>query len=222
LKNEAVTDTKRRSRSMKRHLRLFTFVIVILAISVWLSAAAETPSKGSLEQTFQKARKDYLQKDMKAASEEVHKAAEWVKSEAAAAKGKGREALAASSRELEKLSGELKKGTVKSVKEIEMAFARAYNAVATNSHVKSAEAWSKTESKKAGEELDTAADALEKAYTWAGQEVKAGTQKAISASKELSVKLKEGARQASDETGKALKELGQEISAFGKRITSKP
>lgn len=206
---------------MMNPVRTLVIAVLIAALFAGPAIAAETAQKGTLEQYFQKAKQDYVEKDMKAASEEIHKAAVWMKSEAAKAKGKGKEALTASYRELEKLGEDLKKGTVKSVKEIEMASARAYNAVATNSHVKSAEAWSRKEYRKAGEELDAAADALGKAYTWAGEEVKAGTQKVISASKELSVKLKEGASRASAEAGRTLKEMEQEISAFGKKIASK-
>lgn len=206
---------------MRHPMKTMLFAVWIAVFVAGIAVAAETAQKGTLEQYFQKARQDYLQKDMQAASEEVHKAAEWVKSEAAAAKGKGKEALAASARELEKLSGELKQGTVKSVKDIEMAFARAYNAVANNSHVKSAESWAKKEYRKAGDDLEAAADALGKAYTWAGQEIKAGTQKAIDESKALSKKMKEGAGRASADAGSALKDLEQEIRAFGKRISSK-
>jgi len=206
---------------MIRHFRVFAFVIAILTISVWLSAAAETQSKGSIEQTFQKARKDYLQKDMKAAADEVRKGAAYLKSEAAAATGKSKEALTASYLELEKLAGEMEKGTVKTVKEMEMAFARAYNALAANSHMKSAEAWAKKESKKAGDDLEAAAGELEKSYAWAGQKVEAGTQKVIDESKALSKKMKEGASQASAETGKAMKSLEDEIRTFGRKIARK-
>ncbi len=207
---------------MKRLFTLIAVVFVVMAMAAGLSfAATESSSKGSLEQTFQKAKQDYLQKDMKAASEEVHKAAAWMKSEAAAAKGKGKEALAASSRELEKLAGELKKGTVKSVKEIEMAFARAYNALATNSQVQSMEAWTKKEFKKAGEKLEAAVDELEKGFAWAGQKAEAGTQKVIDESKELSGKMKEGAAKASAETSKTMKDMENEIKALGRRISGK-
>ena len=206
---------------MIRHLRLIMFVIAILTISVWLSAAAQTQSKGSIEQTFQKARKDYLQKDMKAAAAEVRKGAAYLKSEAAVAKGKGKEALTASYQELEKLAGELEKGTVKTVKEMEMAFARAYNALATNSHVKSAESWAKKEYKKAGDELEAAAGELEKGYIWAEQKAEAGTQKVIDDSKALSKKMKEGASRASAEVGKAMKDLEDEIKTFGRKISGK-
>jgi hypothetical protein len=206
---------------MIRHLRLFTLVIAILTISVGLSAAAETQSKGSLEQNFQKARKDYLQKDMKAAAAEVRKGAAYLKSEAAVAKGKGKEALTASYQEIEKLAGELEKGTVKTVKEMEMAFARAYNALATNSHVKSAESWANKEYKKAGNELEAAVGELEKGYAWAEQKAEAGTQKVIDESKELSKEMKEGASRASAETGKAMKDLEDEIKTFGRKISGK-
>ena len=206
---------------MIRHFRLLMFVIAILTISVWVSAAAQAQSKGSIEQTFQKARKDYLQKDMKAAADEVRKGAAYLKSEAAAAKGKGKEALTASYQELEKLAGELEKGTVKTVKEMEMAFARAYNALATNSHVKSAESWVKKEYKQAGNELEAAVGELEKGYIWAEQKAEAGTQKVIDDSKALSKKMKEGTSRASAEVGKAMKDLEDEIKTFGRKISGK-
>ena len=202
-----------------RHFRFFALVIVIVTISVWLSAAAEADSKESVEPYFQKVRQDYLQKDTKAAADEVRKSATYVKSEASAAKGK--EALTASHRELEKLSGELEKGTVKSVKKMEMAFAHTYKALATNSHVKSTEAWSKKEFKKAGDELEATGDELEKGFAWGGQKADAGTQKVISKWKELSQKLKEGAGWASAEASKTLKDMEDEIKTFGRRISPK-
>jgi hypothetical protein len=206
---------------MMRYFRLFALIIVLVTISVWLSAAAEADSKESVEPYFQKTRQDYLQKDMKAAAEELRKGVAYLKSEASVAKGKGKEALTASYRELEKLSGELEKGTVKSVKKMEMAFARTYKALATNSHVKSTEAWSKKEFKKAGDELDAAVDELEKGFAWGGQKADAGTQKVISESKELSKKLKEGVGWASAEASKAMKDMEDEIRTFGQRISSK-
>jgi hypothetical protein len=206
---------------MIKFFRLFAWVIMIVTVSLWLSATAGADSKQSVESYFQKARQDYLQKDMKAAAAEVRKGAAYVKSEAAAAKGKTQEALTASYRELEKLAGELEKGTVKSVKKMEMAFARAYKALAMNSHVKSAEAWSKKESQKAGDELEAAVDQLEKGFAWAGQKAQAGTQKVISESKELSKKLKEGASSASAEAKKSLKDMEDEIKTFGQKISSK-
>jgi hypothetical protein len=204
-----------------RYFRLFALVIVIVFISVSLSAAAEVASKESVEQNFQKARQDYLQKDMKAAADEVRNGAAYVKAEASAAKGKAKEALMTSYSELQKLSGELEKGTVKSVKKMEMAFARAYKALAMNSHVKSTEAWSKKESKKAGDYLEAAVGELEKGFAWAGQKAEAGTQRVISESKELSKKLKEGASSASAEAEKALKGMGDQIKTFGQKISSK-
>ncbi len=207
---------------MTRRYTLAAVIFAVMVMAACLSfASAETTSKGSLEQTLQKARQDYLQKDMKAASEEVHKAAAWMKSEAAAAKGKGKEALAASSRELDKLAVELKKGTVKSVKEIEMTFARAYNALATNSQMQSAEAWTKKEFKEAGVKLEAAVDELEKGFAWAGQKAQAGTQKVIDESRELSGKMKEGTANASAEVSKTIKDMENEIKALGSRISGK-
>ena len=195
---------------MIRHFRLLTFVIAILTISVWVSAAAQAQSKGSIEQTFQKARKDYLQKDMKAAADEVRKGAAYLKSEAAAAKGKGKEALTASYQELEKLAGEMEKGTVKTVKELEMAFARAYNALATNSHVKSAESWAKKEYKKAGNELEAAAGELEKGYIWAEQKAEAEARKQAALEAALVKKAEAEAKKIAAQEAAAARKLAAE------------
>jgi hypothetical protein len=206
---------------MMRHFRFFALVIVIVTISVWLSAAAEAASKESVEPYFQKARQDYLQKNMKAAADEVRKSATYLKSETSAAKGNGKKALTASYRELDKLAGELEKGTVKSVKEMEISFASAYEALATNSHVKSTDAWSRKEFKKAGYELEAAIDELEKGFAWGRHKADASTRKVIGESKELSKKLKEGAGRSSAEASESLKDMGDEIRMFGLIISSK-
>jgi serine protease Do len=79
---------------------------------------------------FRKARASFLEKDSQEAASEIRKGAADLKSEADRTAGKGREILQASIQELEKLADDVKQGTVDSVKKLDDAFARAYQALA--------------------------------------------------------------------------------------------
>ena len=162
-----------------------------------------------MEQNFQKAKQNFLQKDMKAAADEIRKAAAYLKSEADAATGKGKEALTASYQELEKLAGDVEKGTVASVKKLDAAFARSYKALATNSHVKSTESWARKEISNTGKHLETAADYLERGYAWTGEKMKAGTKKVVEESRVLSQKLKDDTGWVTSKVSKGLKDMAE-------------
>jgi len=207
-----------------RYLNLILLVVFIAALTMAqtpVAVAAEATSSTSIEQNFQKSKQNFLQKDMKAAADEIRKGAAYLKSEADAATGKGKEALMASYRELEKLAGDVEKGAVTSVKKLDAAFARSYKALATNAHVKSTEAWAKKEINNTGKNLETAADSLERGFSWTGEKMKVGTKKVIEESRDLSKKLKEDTGWASDKVSKSLKNMGNEIEQFGKRVTAK-
>jgi hypothetical protein len=202
-------------------LNIFAVVAVwtFLAVGIlpWTAiAASESPS--SIEQTFQKAKQDYLEKNMKSASEQIQKSASFMKAEAANASDKGKAALNASAKELEKLADDVKKGTVTSVKRMEEIFARAYVALAADSHIKSTESWARKEKAKAGEALDSANQYLERGFSWAGQKIETGTNNAMKKSRELSLQLKKKGSVVAEDVGKGLKDAGNEIEKFGKRI----
>jgi hypothetical protein len=148
---------------------VFAGLLVMIALGPVAQSGAAEPVTTSLEQSFQKARHDFVQKDMPAAAQEIRKGVTYLKAEAAAAAGKGKTALTASSRELEKLAGDLEKGTVHYVKQIDMAFARAHRSLAENAHLKAAEAWTRGEIKNTAGYLETAAVSLKRAFAWAGQ-----------------------------------------------------
>ena len=207
-----------------KYLNLIIIAIFLAALTMAqtpVSVAAEATSSTSMEQNFQKSKQHFLQKDMKAAADEIRKGAAYLKSEADAATGKGKEALTTSYRELEKLAGDVEKGAVTSVKKLDAAFARSYKALATNAHVKSTEAWAKKEINNTGKNLETAADSLERGFSWTGEKMKVGTKKVIEESRDLSKKLKEDTGWASDKVSKSLKNMGNEIEQFGKRVTAK-
>jgi hypothetical protein len=196
------------------------FTLIVAAILPWTAIAA-SESETSIEQTFQKAKQNYLDKNMNSAAEQIQKSASYIKAQAAKASDKGKEALNASSKELEKLADDVKKGAVTSVKRMEEAFARAYVALASDSHIKSTESWAKKEKAKAGDALDSANKYLERSFAWAGQKIETRTKEAMKKSQEISLKLKEKSSVVAEDVGKRLKDAGNEIEKFGKRISPK-
>jgi len=205
---------------MKHVKRIIILFILAVVAVIWLgNVAAESSS--SIEQTFQKAKQNYLDKNMEAASTQIQKGAAYMKEQSEKASDSGKAALAASSRELEELAGDVKKGSVKSVKKMEDAFARAYLALAKDAHTQSAKSWAEKQGQKAGEGLEKASGYLERSFAWAGQKVEHGTRNVMQKSKDLSVKLKEKGRAVAEDVGKNLKETGNEIEKFGRKISPK-
>jgi hypothetical protein len=207
-----------------QRVNLFVAVAVFALITVGImpgTAIAASESESSIEQTFQKAKQDYLQKNLKSAAQQIQKSAAYMKTKAAQASAEGKEALNASARELEKLADDVKKGAVASVKSMEKAFARAYVALAAESHIKSTQSWAKKEAAKAGDALDSATRYLERSFTWAGQKVETSTKNAMQKSKELALKLKKKGSMMAEEVGKGLKDAGSEIEKLGKKISPK-
>jgi len=141
-----------------------------------------------------------------------------MKEETAGASDQGKAALAASAKELEELAGDVKRGSVKSVKIIEAAFARAYLALAKDAHVKSSQSWAEKQAQKAGEGLEKAGEHLERSFSWAGHKVESKTKEVMQKSKELSLKLREKGLVIAENVGKGLRETGNEIDQFGKKI----
>jgi hypothetical protein len=175
--------------------RLNIFVVVaaftlIVAGVLPTTVIAASESQSSIEQTFQKAKQNYMDKNMDSAARQIQKSALHMKAETAKASDKGKEALYKSTKELEKLADDVKKGTVTSVKRMEETFARAYVALAADAHIKSTELWAKKESAKAGDALDSANKYLKRSFAWAGQKIETKTKEAMKKSEELSLKLK--------------------------------
>jgi len=196
------------------------FMLIVAGILPWTAMAA-SESQTSIEQTFQKAKQDYLQKNMNLAAQQIQKGASYMKAKAENASAKGKEALDMSAKELEKLADDVKKGTVTSVKRMEETFARAYAALASDSHIKSTESWAKKEKANAGDSLDLATKYLERGFAWAGQKIETSTNEAMKKAKELSLKLKKKSGVVAEDAGKVLKDAGNEIEKFGERISSK-
>lgn len=208
---------------MNHTIRIFAVAIFVLAVAGIVSWPAYTDQEtsSSIEQNFQKAKQDYLQKNMGSAAEHIKKGASYMKDEAAKASVKGKEAIAASAQELDELADDVKKGAVTSQKRMEDTFARAYLALASNDHIQSTESWAKKETAKAGAALESANRNLEKSIAWTGQKIEKGTRDAMKKSEALAVKLKQKGSLITEEVGKGLRDAGREIEDFGKRISSR-
>lgn len=203
---------------IQRILVATAFALIVAGVLPWVAVAASEDST-SIEQTFQKAKQDYLQKNFDAAAGQIKKGATFMKAEAEKASAKGKEGLTSSAQELDKLADDVKKGAMTSEKKMEDAFARAYLALAANEHVKSTESWAKKESAKTGAALESAGKNLEKSFTWAGQKIEKGTYTVLQKSEELSGKLKKKGRVVADDVSRGIKEAGNEIEKFGKKIS---
>ncbi len=78
---------------------------------------------------LQKARESFVKKDVKKAGDEIRKAAAFVRLESEAASADVKEGLLDAGQELKKLADNVESGAVKSVKELDDAFARARSAI---------------------------------------------------------------------------------------------
>lgn len=177
-----------------------------------------TPPPDELEEHFRKARESFLKKDASAAAAEIRKGALLLKLKAGHATEKAKEALTASSHELERLAQGIEKGTVTSTRDLRRAFARADRALAEQHYQKAAESWSKKEIKKAGHELKAAANHVEMAVAWADHKLDSTTAAVIKDARAVSAKLTEKAGWTKDEVVKGLDSMGKQIEKLTKHI----
>lgn len=209
----------------QKMFRPVLFIVAILTIAVWNTATwaqmGEPGKKASVsspadeaEQHFRKAHEDFLKRDRKAAAEEIRKAAVFLKRQERRATSEGKKDLSASVRELERLAAEVQNGTVTSVRELDRDFARADYALAEHHILKASESWTKKETEKAGRDLATAADYLDRGLSWAGSKADAGTASVIRDARMLGRKLIKGTRAESGEVGKGIENLGRKIRKF--------
>ena len=206
---------------MHRFMQLFLVAVFALAAAGVCPPAplADENASASIVQTFQKAKQEYLDKNMTAAAEQIQKGAAYMKDQASRASAKGKGALSASARELDQLAVDVKKGAVTSQKKMEDAFARAYLALANDAHVKSTESWAKKKRVEAAAALETANRNLEKSIAWTGGKIEKGTNDVVKKSDALALKLKQKGDLLADDVSRGLQEAGSEIEKFGKKIS---
>ena len=179
---------------------------------------APAPKVKGTESHFQRAHESFLKKDFGAAATEIRKAADFLKEEAGKATGEGKKALEASIHELGQLAKDVEKGAVTSEKKIKDTFARAEHALAKHNQLKASESWAKKETKETGHALKNATRHLKQAAKWSGHELEKGTIDVINGARLVAGKLIEGAGWGTEEVGKGITGIGNEISKLGKKI----
>lgn len=171
------------------------------------------------QQHFQVAHEEFVKKDLEAAAAEIRKGAAFLRLEAARATGAGKDALAASTKELDSLAGKVESGGVTAASDLDHAFARAELALASEHLARAKESWAKKDLKRAGHALKAAATSLEHALAWDGRTGEADVVAVIRDAGSVAGKLIEGTGWAADETEKAIGAVGAEIEKLGRALS---
>jgi len=171
-----------------------------------------------VDQSFQKARENFLAKKWKDSAEAIRRGKSYLQSEAARAEDKSKEALASSAEELQRLADKVEKGAAKSVRELDSAFSRANSALAQYYYRMANESWAQKEASKAGHELLAATFQLEKGIRRAEGQVEREVQSVVQKTDRLAGKMIEGTKVAEREVEKGIQDLGKEIEKLGKKV----
>jgi len=167
---------------------------------------------------FDLARENFMKKEYVAASDEIGKAAGFVKLEMARAKGEDEKMLADTAERLRMLSTSVRSGSVASIDELDEAFASAEQALAHHHESKAQEYWRVEDRKKAGQDLKAATKHLESSLKYGGREGEAKADTVIQDAREFGDKLAKGTALAADKVGKAIQALGRKIEEAGKKM----
>lgn len=164
------------------------------------------------------AHKSFLKKEYQATARELRKAGGYLHVAAKNASSDTKAALTASALELDRLAADIHDGTVKSVKSLESAFARAERALAADDHAKAKSALSHDHHPKAGHYLSSAVTHVENAAKWSGQKLESGAIATAKGVRTVAEKLREGGGAVVDEAGKGITWIGAEVQRLGKVI----
>jgi hypothetical protein len=191
------------------------FAIISLAV---LTGTAASAVETALNSHLQKARESFVKKDTAKAADELRKASRWLEAAARRSPAEARAGLTDSAREIGKLADDVAHGTVKDAHDMDQAMARASLAVAHSHFVEASDAWTKKETKRSGHEIKLAADHLEAAGDWVGDETGRGAKTAAADARTVGDKLATGTGWSAEEVGRGIKSLGVAIDDLGNRV----
>lgn len=169
-----------------------------------------------------RAREAFLEVDAREAAAEMRKAATYLKITAGQAAAATKRALLRSAHELDVLAHGVEAGTVKSVSELDHAFARAAHALSHHHCAMAERSWAAEQTARAGKQLRAAADNLERAAARTGKALQTATGDAVKDARIVSGKLVEGTGFVFDEIGKGFAAFGRQIENVGKGIEPHP
>jgi len=163
------------------------------------------------------AQESFIKGDMNASAEHIEKAAAYVRGESSKVSKSASTSLKKTADDLDKLSLEVKKGSVKSADELKKSFAKADHALA--------KAWHETAAteQKAGRDstnaLSRAGSSLEGAAKWTGTQLEGGARAAVDAAHSAGHTASKGARMGKDAVGRAFRGIGDGIADIGRKIS---
>ncbi len=143
---------------------------------------------------FTAALAEFAKKDYQTAALNVRQASALLRLEGTRAHGAARNALQGAEAQLDRTATALGRGKVKTERELTTAFARADHALALAYHDKAAESLEHKAYHDAGYELKAAAQGLENAATWSGDEARSAAGSAAHDARDVGDKLLSGAR----------------------------
>jgi len=161
------------------------------------------------------AHESFLRKEYETTVSELRKSGAYLHVLVKNASSETKAALKASAHELDRLADEVHAGTVKSVKSLEAACARAEHALAARNHAKAQSALKENHHKEAGDYLHSAVNNVENAAQWSGHELESGAVEMGKSVRIVAGKLKEGGNFVVDEAGKGIKWVGDEVKKLG-------
>jgi len=165
-----------------------------------------------------RAREAFLMQDARTAAAELRKAAVHVRIAAGHATERSKAALIRSEHELEHTARRVEDGTIKSVEELDLAFARALHALSDYQYIKAAEAWRKRETRQAGQYMRAAANNLERAAARTDATMRAATAVVVKDSRLISGRLVEGTGFVIDEVGAGIEAIGHQLERVGTAV----
>lgn len=177
--------------------------------------AGEVISARREAQTYlDSARAGFVAKNSAVASKALRDAAAFTRQQADSATAPAKKALASSADELEKLATRVTKGTVKSVKTLDYAFARTQLAEAQLHCTRALNAWHATNAAATGAEIVMLTDHFERAVADAGQPLAATTQQTVAAARALAGKLTQGASVVPVDVESTLAAMDREVHSL--------
>ncbi len=172
-----------------------------------------------LDQHFQKAQDDLIRENSSGAAAELQKAAAFLEGEEQRSASDAKQLLGTSVRELKQVAGQLENGTAVPEEKIRQIFARAHQALAHNYQLKASESETQEMASNLGQDIEAAAEHLEKAWYWSGHQLEAAGRDVIEHSKQLGKKIESGVDWAAADATNSIDDLGHEIGKFWALLT---
>ena len=164
------------------------------------------------------ARAALLAKNVQAASKELREAAAFTRSQADSAAESAKKALIASADELDRLATRVANKSVKTVKTLDLAFARTQIAEAQFHSARAMDAWKAAKAGATSAEMVMVADHFERAAVDAGQHLDASAQQAVASGRSVAAKLAQGVTVPRTDVDSALASMDKQVRRLAASI----